>query len=537
MSEPLVTDDGAAWRRGRPVLICKWALLWLVVLWCGPDLRAAAPAPHAALGINLAGPVDWNTELPFVDVFHLARAWISQKPGAAWGQGPALELDARGWVRRLAPDCFAETPQCTINGGHYPSGVWTVLWEGEGRIELSKGTVVSNTPNCLIVNVDSRGGGFFLRLRATKPENPVHNIRVLLPGFTAAKAAANPWNPGFLARWRGMACLRLMDFQETNNTRQRHWADRVHPDDATYAGRGLPIELLCDLANRLETDAWFCMPHEADDDYIREFAKLARTRLGPQRKIYLEYSNEVWNSQFKQNQYAAEQGRKLGLAEKPWEAAWHYTSQRSVEIFALWEEAFGGRERLVRVLPSQAANSWLSGQIAGWKDAATHADALAIAPYISMIVPAGGQGLTGAEVATWSVERLLDHVETNALPECVRWMRENQKVASQHGLKLICYEAGQHLVGTGGAENNEALTRLFLAANAHPRMAGIYRKYYAAWEAAGGDLLCHFSSVGEWSKWGSWGLLQYADDPPESAPKFTATLDWARQLGQRVGAH
>jgi hypothetical protein len=65
-------------------------------------------------------------------------------------------------------------------------------------------------------------------------------------------------------------------------------------------------------------------------------------------------------------------------------------------------------------------------------------------------------------------------------------------------------------------------------------LAGIYAKYYAAWETSGGDLLCHFSSVGQWSKWGSWGLLQYADDDPRQSPKFTATLDWARKRGQKV---
>jgi hypothetical protein len=115
-------------------------------------------------------------------------------------------------------------------------------------------------------------------------------------------------------------------------------------------------------------------------------------------------------------------------------------------------------------------------------------------------------------------------------------MTENRQVAAKHGLKLIAYEAGQHFVGVAGAENNEALTRLLLAANSHPRMAELYRKYYSAWEANGGDLLCHFSSVSQWSKWGSWGLLQFADDDPGKSPKFVATMKWAKQLGQPVTA-
>lgn len=511
---------------------------WLVFVFAsivGGSLAAAAPpAPRPALGINLSGPADWNTELPFVDVFRLSRQWISQRKGEGWGKGPKLELDERGWVQRLETDCFAETPLCTIEGGHYPSGEYTVLWEGDGKIELSKGKIVSSAPGRLVVNIDAKGGGFFLRLRETKPGNPVRHIRVLMPGFTAEDAAKNPWHPKFLARWRGVACLRFMDFQETNNSKQRKWSDRPRPDDATFTRNGIPVELLCDLANRLEADAWFCLPHEADDEYVREFARLAKSKLDPKCRAYVEYSNEVWNGQFKQSKYAGEQGMKLGFAEKSWEAAWRFTAHRSVEIFRVWEEIFGGHDRLVRVLPSQAANSYVSKQVAGWKETAQHADALAIAPYISMNVPKEGKRLTTADVAAWSVDRFLDYVETNALPESIRWMAESRKIAVQHGLKLVCYEAGQHFVGVAGGENDAALTKLLHAANAHPRMAAIYKKYYAAWEANGGDLLCHFSSVSQWSKWGSWGLLQFFDDDLATSPKFVATMEWAKKLGQRV---
>lgn len=495
---------------------------------------AAEPVPRPALGINLAGPADWNTELPFADVFRLSRAWISQKEGAGWGQGPVLEIDARGWVKRLDPGCFAETPLCTIEGGHYPAGDYTVLWEGTGRVELSKGQVVRREPGRMTVTLDPVGGGFFLRLKETSPADPVRNIRVLMPGITEADVARCPWNPGFLARWRGVACLRFMDFQETNNSEQEHWPDRPLPDDATFTRRGIPVELLCDLANRLETAPWFCLPHRADDDYVRQFARLVKSQLNPKLKVYIEYSNEVWNGQFQQHHYAGEQGRKLGLAEKPWEAAWRYTAKRSVEIFRIWEEVFGGRDRLVRVLASQAGNSYVATQILGWENASNQADALAIAPYISMNIPAEGDGLTAATVAAWTPERFLAYVQTNALPECVRWMTEHHKIAQQSGLKLVCYEAGQHFVGVLGGENNESLTRLLHAVNAHPRMSELYARYYVAWEANGGDLLCYFSSVGQWSKWGSWGLLQFADEDPRHSPKFSATMNWARHLGQPV---
>lgn len=518
--------------------IYRWMglLLFFLAGWHPSPLQGAEPATaRPALGINLAGPADWNSELPFVDVFRLSRTWISQKAGAGWGKGPALDLDERGWVRKLEPGCFAETALCTIEAGHVPGGVWTVLWEGEGRVELSRGREVSRAPGRLTVSLDATGGGFFLRIRETTPGNPVRDLRVLMPGFSEKDVAANPWNPTFLARWRGVACLRFMDFQETNNSKQRQWSERPRLEDATFTRNGVPIEALCDLANRLGADAWFCLPHLADDSYVREFARLAKARLDPARRVYVEYSNEVWNGQFQQHRHAAEQGEKLGFATKSWEAAWRYTARRSVEIFRIWKEVWGEGDRLVRVLPAQAANGYVANQIADWGEAAKEADALAIAPYISMNIPLmSGKGLTAAEVATWTVDQFLDHVESKALPECLRWMEDHRKIADQRGLRLVAYEAGQHFVGVGGAENDKALTDLLLRANAHPRMAEIYRKYYAGWEAAKGDLLCHFSSVGAWSKWGSWGLLQHADDDPSRSPKFVATMTWARKLGQPV---
>ena len=61
-------------------------------------------------------------------------------------------------------------------------------------------------------------------------------------------------------------------------------------------------------------------------------------------------------------------------------------------------------------------------------------------------------------------------------------------------------------------------------------MEGIYDKYYEAWEEAGADMLCYFSSVGKWSKWGSWGILQYYDDDPAKSAKYKATIGWGRKV-------
>lgn len=483
------------------------------------------PPAKAAIGINLAGPCDWNTELPFVDVFHMSRTWISQKKGEKWGQGSQLDLDEKGWVKSLQPDCWAETPLCTINGGHYPAGEYTVLYQGEGDIEFwGSAKPVNKTPGQITIKVDPAGGPIWLRLKKTDPNNYIRDIKVIMPGFLETYKD-NPWHPVFLKRWQGMACLRFMDFMHTNGSKVKSWQDRPKVDDATYS-HGIPLELMIDLSNRLKIDPWFCMPHLADDDYIRNFARMVKEKLDPSLKIYIEYSNEVWNGQFEQSRYAGKKGQELKFAEKPWEAGWKYTGYRSTQIFKIWEEVFGGTDRLLRVLASQAANSYVSERIVEFQDAYKNADALAIAPYISCNVRPGGKP-AAEEVEKWSVEQALDYMKNSALPQSVKWIEKSKQVADKFGLKLIAYEGGQHMVGVQGGENNQKIEKLFHQVNAHPEMGNIYTQYYDAWEKAGGDLFCSFSSVGKWSKWGSWGLLQYYDDDPKQSPKFMATINQA----------
>lgn len=513
---------------------CRFAAALSALISLVVSALPIAAAAAARLGINLSGPADWNTELPFVDVFKLSRPWISQKDGQPWGGGPDLDLDQYGWVKQLEPDCYAETLLCTIDAGRYPAGTYTVMYLGQGQLDTwGAGKVVWHKQGLLTIQVDPSKGAIFLRILHTDPNDYVRDIRVIMPGF-GQTFDKQPFHPAFLNRWKGVACVRFMDWMQTNNSRIVHWQDRPTPQTATFSASGVALEYMIGLCNQLGADAWFCIPHMADDDYIRRFAGMVRDRLDPNLKVYVEYSNEVWNGMFQQHRWAGQQGMQLGFAQRPWEAAWRYYAYRSMQIFRIWQEEFDTPGRLIRVLASQAANTYVSEQILQFQDAYRYADALAIAPYISFNVPAEGQDITAAMVAKWTLEQLLDHVEYTCLPQAIQWIMAQKKIADRYGLRLIAYEAGQHLVGVSGGENNQAMTRLFLAANRHPRMGRIYDRYYQAWQEAGGDLLCYFSSVSRWSKWGSWGIMEFYDQDPNDCPKFLSTMAWARSLGQPV---
>ena len=483
------------------------------------------------MGLNLAGVCDWNTELPFVDVFHETREWISQRRDAGWGRGPELELDERGWVKRLEKDCWAEVPLCTIEGGHYPSGVYTIEYEGKGKIEIGGGEIVSDEPGRILTKIDSSRGAFWLRVLETDPDDYARNIRVYLPnyGTEESRRETGIWNPAFLERWKSMKVFRTMDWQRTNGSPLKEWQDRPLPEDAIYSRVGLPLETICDFINRTDADLWFCVPDQASDDFVRRCAELLKRELRPNKKLYLEYSNEVWNFSFAQARRAAEKGKALQFAETDWEASWRFVARRSVEIFRIFEETFGDDERLIRVLPSQAANPYVSEQILAFEDAWRSADALAIAPYVGWSVSAEEAN----EARALGVDGVLDRLENEILPETIEMMKKQGELARRCGLALVCYEAGQHLVGLWGANDSEELNDVLTSANRSERMGAIYNRYYDAWEEIGGSTLCHFSSVGKWTKWGSWGLIEYADETPDDSPKYKATLERARRWNER----
>lgn len=211
-----------------------------------------------------------------------------------------------------------------------------------------------------MIDVDSKKGGFYCRVLEVNPKNYIRNIRVIMPGFERT-ASTQPWHPAFLKRWQGFACIRFMDFMHTNNSKVSQWSERPQMADANWS-HGMPVEMMCDLANRLKADPWFCMPHLADDTYIREFARLVKKQLDKPRKAHVEYSNEVWNSIFEQHKYASRKGIELGLATKKWEAAWRYTGIRSKQMFNIWSREIP-RNRLVKVIAGFSVNTYITEQV------------------------------------------------------------------------------------------------------------------------------------------------------------------------------
>lgn len=497
------------------------------------------------VGTNLPAVTDWSTHLPFVDHFKTSRRFIGGTT-VEWDDGRTLQVDARGWVTRLNPDEVARTLLLTDSGRHR-SGRYVVRYRGHGDVRFSA-PVVHESSGRAVLDLTARPGstGLTLEITSVDPTNPLRDLRIVEAGG-ACSTDRSRWcdertpcpdgdclsfeengdallfHPDFLRSIRPYRMLRFMDYMNTNGSRIRTWEERPRVEDATWTSHGVPLEIMIRLANQTGALPWFCIPHRADDDYVRSFARQVRDELHPSLPVWIEYSNELWNSIFEQHEYARARGEELGLGTG-FEAVLHFQARRSKEIFAIFEEELG-RSRLVRVMASQAANPWVAEQLLDFENAGESTDALAIAPYFGVSVDPARQ----TELGRMSVEDLIERSREEWIPEAVEWTRRHAELARTRDLRLVAYEGGQHFVGIQGVENDVRLNERFDALNRDPRFGRLYLEYLEGWREAGGGWFNHYVHCDGWSKWGRWGALEYVRQPRHEAPKYDALITFAER--------
>ncbi|PSB29718.1 hypothetical protein [Stenomitos frigidus] len=488
---------------------------------------ADKPNARSPVGINLAQVVSYGTEMPFVDVFKTSHTWFSNAEGKRWAEGGPLPLTKEGWVASLRPGQYATTGVLD-NGRHHPTGDYTLLYDGEGKLDVSAAngeglTIVSQTPGRMVVKIMTNVDDVSLDLRSTNPANPLRNIRFIMPGHEKTYQT-QPFNPQFLKALAKFKAIRFMDWQETNGSKLADWVDRTTPASATQAlGSGVALEYMIQLANTLHAEPWFTIPVRASDDFVRQYATLVRDKLDPSLKAHIEYSNEVWNYGFEQAHYANEQGVKLKLDNDQYLAGTKYYSQRSVEIFKIFADVMGGTSRLDRVLAGQSVNTWSGEQLLTWKDAYKQADSYAIAPYFD------GRDILlnsdkAAQIIKMSPDQVLDILQADIRGPIKKNIVESSNLARKYGLKLQAYEGGQQLTGFQFEKDEPQITKLYSEVNRNPRMGDLYTEYLNTWKASGGGLFNQYYDVGRSGKFGMWGALEHLGQDPKTAPKYQALL-------------
>ncbi len=504
-----------------------------------------------SVGVNLG---EMNGAL--VDVFKTARRfWESRPDQYVWDTGRTLSLSADGYPQELEEGFAARTLLLEALQGNYPTGDYALFYDGTGVLELGMDAenqqLVTNNgvDNEIHFSVNTTTNeGIMLDIRATDPEDPVRNIRIIRPDESGTDYRntylTSPFRPIFLERLKQFSVLRFMDWQGTNFSPLQHWEDRTRLSSQTWStnfgeGGGAPLEIMIALCNETGAAPWFCMPHQADDDFVREFARQVRDQLAPEIPIYLEYSNEVWNNIFSDNawwngqtgqySYARAQGDLYGWncpGCSYWEAIGRWVAQRSVEIFEIWNDVFGDdQDRIVKVLPIQngpgnATPFTLDHEVNG-VPAYQYADAVAGAPYFG----GGISNISG--LANWSVTQVVDAIQADMFKEDSGPYWAEQAIAllnsppyAEKSLQYLAYEGGQHLFNFFGGPTDD-LSLLFRDVNRHPQMRTMYYKYLDWWQNAGGGTMVFYNHVSRPGQ-GSFGLLEYIDQDTLTAPKWLA---------------
>jgi len=397
----------------------------------------------------------------------------------------------------------------------------SLRYEGKGMLGYFGGAELDErTPGHDLVRNLRREEGFAMALIRTDGDDPVRNIRL----FERGRNPTETYRQSFLDRVKGMSAIRFMDWMKANETELATWDERPKPGYfADTSSNGVPLENMIELANIVHAAPWFTMPHMADDDFNERFATMVRSQLDPSLPVYVEYSNEVWNSMLPQAGYAAEQGRQLKLSYQPAEGALRFYSQRTGEIIRIWKRVFADNPaRVLGVYASQLENPAATEVVLSWQDAYRTADVLAVAPYFTADL---GSRARSEDVSAWPLDKVFAELAEDVNGKNRASIKAQADIARRYGLPLVAYAGGQGLVGYEGSETNEQLTNLFIAANRDPRMGELMVRQLEHWHSEGGGLFMIFNSMMPYSNSGSWGLLEFEGD---STPKWEAI----RQLVQ-----
>ena len=501
------------------------------------------------LGTNTNEVREDNASIPFLDLFKSSIPFPDTHP---WLSSKHVIYDENGWPIDLKGGVAGTKFLNRLPEGAVANGNYTVLYDGEGELHYGNDAkLVKASKGKDIISIEAGKDKILnasLVIRKTNRTNPLRNIHILPSGGICQ---GNPFqhvshanqcttnylafenhhksilfNPDYLNFMKDFRLIRFMNMAGMTRNPVINWQDRNRPEKSTWAGkegtRGTPIEVMVALANQLNADAWFSMPYQASDDYIKQFAEYTAKHLKPSLKVYIEYSNEVWNNIFVHRRYAIDQGVTQQLHQHPETAGIMFYAQRSTDTFKLWKNAFSDNKRLVRVLSGWSANHKLTSQLLSYNDTHKQVDVFAIAPYFY----ASLETLRAAKSTDDIFDAVMDSGSRYGLPATIKQIKKQVAVTQEFGVELVAYEGGQHLVDWETRTTDQHPNPLLYAANRDPRMGKAYSEYLTAWQQAGGKSFVHFSAPRIYSWYGSWGAKEFITQKRSNAPKYDALLKY-----------
>lgn len=524
----------------------------LFLCWFSLSLNAQLTnACKLKIGTNLGGLADYATELPFVDLMHNCRTWyskdINNPNGSPFDSNNSSGLAYRSdgyptHVPQTVSSSAFSQKVATIwaNTDPWPAGQYTILYDGVGLLNFVGGFTdfTQVNANKITFTINSSLSNFVeMTIESSALANPIRNIRVLMPG-TEATYITQPFNPVWINRLSIFKSVRFMSWGSINgwgenessnwdSNIQRNWNDRQKMEHYTWANeKGIPYEMMVKLMNDYDLDGWVCVPHRTSNDFIQNMAQFFKDNVEPQRKLSVEYSNEIWNWMFGQTQWA----NKYGCLNQnvTWPEGIVPYIQNCMNI---WTNVYGADlYKIRRIVALQVG--WLDvSQRISYNMVQSSYDAVSPAYYFALSdetlegqLDALGANATVTDVATRVVQSSNMHEKV--------WMQNVKSTISDFLNKpMVFYEGGQHITPTPfGVAPTYA--QALLDIQRAPVMYQMYNDWYnfmRTFQTGNQPVeLMNFAFIGDRNaQYGSWGILETMDQNTTliPAPKYQSTLE------------
>lgn len=487
-----------------------------------------APEPCGMkIGVGLEGLAYYSSTRMFKDYFKTAGEWITYDPTNAtpgWNTGDQqyIPADINGYAT-VIPFSTPNGPRALRGiisaNGYVPMGVpMRLLYDGVGTITMQGNvTVNANAPNQIDFTINDEGNIWF-HLASSQQGDPVKNIRVIAIADAASYLTA-PFRQNFLDKANSFSSIRYMDLMHTNGNGNITWANRTAPgyySQAVAPGGGMAYEYIIQLANTMNKDIWLCVPHQADNDYITQMAAMFHDQLNPGIKVYLEYSNEVWNWIFSQANWVANNGpQNISYPRR-------YV-ERAQNTFRIWHQEWGpDKARVRRVLGTQNGYDWVTEEIMAHADPDDY-DYISPSWYAGLDHSSNGVPNLVALGAAATAEDVLENATHTFHGFYPHWQMV-YNTAKLYKKKVVNYEGGQHFTNF----SVPAYIQAMYDAQVHPGMYGLYQEMLDSLRSLKSELPMAFVLSGPWqSIYGSWGHIFSVDDLPPytDRPKYQVLLD------------
>jgi hypothetical protein len=578
----------------------------LLALGCGSENKlveqppAVTPNGSSSLGYNLDFPGDWTNLPPFIDQMKNSRAPIGDcsDDDPECDRAAHLDLDARGWPKSLTyrddPSLAYDSILIVISSSDERSDIgedFVVTWEGSADIDIINGGDVEHVDDNRLIfqlqpdvsqlrinEIDLEGTGDYVR-----------NIRVFRREFEPLLVGGEIFNPDMLDFLAPFRSIRFMDWMQSNAYGEcsggsnaggecysvilnecggggrclmaGHWDERPtndmpsalsygqyvdpsRPELGTRVG-GYSLETMVALANRVPADPHFNIPADFEEEYVRNFATYLRDHLALGLTATIEYSNEVWNWQFPQAQYANELGRELWPDEG---TAWvQYAAGRTHTMCSIMKQVFAGQEDRIRCVISPQTGfrgvaetvldcpQWAADN-PGTGTCDSTVDAINITGYFAGCLIEHSDQVLGwlRDGQRSALDKAFEQLEHGTLiEECADDSEDNLdhtidnynffgEIAATRGLGLYVYESGTHFNLPDDAD--PALHDLLVAMTRDPRMYDLYTKNFRGFRGAGGGVMNVWGWVAPDDMWANADSLL-----DRTHPKYRAIRDFSSQ--------